>query len=442
MLKRKAYSKLEFWKENKTKQALLVTGARQVGKTYLIKKFAAQHYDNYIEFNLVENADARASLAQATSAEDFMFRVSVLASKPLTPKRTLIFIDEVQEAPELVTLIKFLVDKDDYDFIISGSMLGVELESIQSLPVGYLTTIEMYPLDFEEFCWANGLAEDPFNTAREHFKGSAPIPDYLHSRLMQLFHRYLLVGGMPDAVTAYLSTNSVDQVRIVLDAIFNFYLDDISKYAPKDRRLVIKNIFELIPSELLSQNRRFKLSSIEEVKRFSQVEDEFLWITKANVAIPTYNVDAPIAPLLTAENRKLLKLYLSDVGLLASRYPKEPLLGILDGKAQANLGGVYENFVAQELCAQGLATRYFSKRKIGEIDFLVEHAGGSILALEVKSGNSYRSHASLDNALAVKEYDISKACVLAETNIEKGSAVNYYPIYCAPFIKEAFIDSD
>jgi len=429
MLRRKALKHFEFWKQNKTKQALLVAGARQVGKTFLIREFAKRNYKNVVEFNLVDNTGARDSFRGASSAEDLMLRMSVASPTPLEPRRTVVFIDEVQECPEIMTFIKFLVDKGDYDYILSGSMLGVELEDIRSQPVGYVTEVSMYPLDFEEFCWAAGLDEEPIQLAQDCRTHSEALPDYLHERLMALFHRYLLVGGMPDAVVAFFETNSIDQVRVVHDGILKYYARDISKYAPKDRRLVIRNIFNLIPSELQEQNRRFRLSSIENVKRYSQVQDEFLWLTRANVALAAYNVRAPISPLLLSENHRLFKLFLSDVGLLASQFPKESLLGLLSGKPAIQLGGIYENFVAQELVAHGFTLRYYTGKKTGELDFVIERKDGTIVALEVKSGARYKSHAALSNALAVKEFDISEALVLAETNIEQAGPVTYLPIY-------------
>jgi len=434
MLRRKALNRFEFWKQNKTKQALLVAGARQVGKTFLIRKFAKSNYENVIEFNLVENIKARDSFREASSAEDLILRMSVASPAPLEPRKTVVFIDEVQECPEIMTFIKFLVDKDDYDYILSGSMLGVELEDIRSQPVGYVTEILMYPLDFEEFCWAAGLGEEPIQLAQSCWENNEALPDYLHERLLALFHRYLLVGGMPDAVVAFFETNSLDQVRVVQEGILKYYARDISKYAPKDRRLVIKNIFDLIPSELQEQNRRFRLSSIENVKRYSQVQDEFLWLTQANVALAAYNVRAPISPLLLSENHRLFKLFLSDVGLLASQFPKESFLGLLSGKPAKQLGGIYENFVAQELVAHGFTLRYYTGKKTGELDFVIERKDGTVAALEVKSGARYKSHAALNNAQAVKEFDISEALVFAETNIEQVGSVTYLPIYLASML--------
>ncbi|MDR1082729.1 MAG: AAA family ATPase, partial [Coriobacteriales bacterium] len=419
MLKRKASESLELWFKNKSRHALLITGARQVGKTYLTRAFAQEHYQRVVEFNLVDNRAVRESFKKAVDAGDLMLRMSTASPLALEPGKTVVFIDEVQECPEIVTFIKFLVDKGEYDYILSGSLLGIELENISSQPVGYITEVQMYPLDFEEFCWANGLTEETLAMARRAFISKRTVPDYLHERMLSLFHRYLLVGGMPDAVEAFIQTNSLDQVRVVQENILTYYRRDISKYASKDRRLVIKNIFDLIPSELSRQNKRFRLSSIENVNRFTQVAEEFLWLTKAGVALAAYNIKAPIAPLLLNENHSLFKLFQSDVGLLTSQFSKEVALGLLDGKPPKGMGGIYENFVAQELNSHGFTLRYFTNKKIGEVDFVVERRGGTLTALEVKSGVEYKVHAALNNALTVKEYEISEPYVFAETNTER-----------------------
>jgi predicted AAA+ superfamily ATPase len=353
----------------------------------------------------------------------------------MEPGRTLVFFDEIQECPEIVTYVKFLVEKSEYDYLLSGSLLGVELENIRSYPVGYLSELLMFPLDYEEFCWANGLGAEQLQLAGDSFAARRAVPDFLHERLMNLFHKYLVIGGMPDAVAAFLRDNSVDQVRVVQDDIVAFYKKDISKYAPKDRRLVIRNIYELIPSELSRQNRRFKLNSITDVKRFTQVQDEFLWLTQANVALAAYNVSAPVSPLLLSESRSSFKLFCSDVGLLTSRYPKQASLGLLDGRPAAQMGGTYENFAAQELAAHGYDLRYYASKRIGELDFVIEGKDNQIAALEIKSGKAYKTHAALSNALAVPNYDITSAYVFAETNVEQRGEVLYLPIYLLSALK-------
>jgi predicted AAA+ superfamily ATPase len=429
MLKRKAVKDMIRWKQNSAKRALMIVGARQVGKTYLVREFAREHYKHFAEINLVENAAARASLSEAQSAEDLALRISIAAPIELVAGETLIFLDEIQECPEIITYIKFLVERGDYGYVLSGSLLGVELENIRSWPVGYVTEITMYPLDFEEFCWANGLGEDAHAIVCEAFDKQEPVPDFLHRRLMEVFHRYLLVGGMPEAVVSFREAASIDQARVIQDNVIKYYQRDISKYAPRTRRLVVRDIYNLIPSELSAQNRRFRLSSISGVKRFTQVEDEFLWLTRANVALAAYNVKAPIGPLMLNESHSIFKLFMSDVGLLTSRFPKQALLGLLDGNPTASMGGVYENFVAQELAAHGFALRYFTGKKAGEVDFVVERKGGAIIALEVKSGKDYRTHAALTNVMNTPSYEVAGAYVLAETNVESHGETLYLPIY-------------
>lgn len=437
-LKRKAYDELLAWKSGKTKQALLVTGARQVGKTYLVREFGHAEYSCFVEFNLATDDATRESFAAARDPEDLLLRISVAASEALIPGATLIFLDEVQQCPNIVTLIKALVDKGEYDYILSGSLLGVELENVRSYPVGYMSELLMYPMDFEEFCWSMGLAEEAFDIVRESLRKEQPVPDYLNERMLGLFHRYLLTGGMPDAVGAFVRDGTVDNVRRIQSDIRRFYNRDITQYAPKGRRLVIQEIYRLIPSELNNSTRRFKVGDIPQVKRYSQIEDEFLWLSQANVALPVYNVEEPKSPLLASKERKLLKLFYSDVGLLTSTYDKQATLGIFDGlgvEGRMNYGGVYENVIAQELTAHGFVPYYFTSKKTGELDFLIEDESGGVLALEIKSGRRFRSHAALNKALDTPGYAIDNAYVLAQTNVERDGKVLYLPVYMASVLQ-------
>lgn len=431
MLARKAYQSLQAWGESASKEALLVKGARQVGKSFLVEAFSREAFENVVIFDLVDDVAARGSFNQAVSAEDLLLRMSVVARTPLVPHKTVVVIDEVQEAPNVLTFIKYLVQQGDYSYILAGSLLGVKLENIDSLPVGYLTQVELHPLDFEEYCWACGLSASVFDMARECLSEERALPDFLYARLLDLFHRYLMVGGMPDAVNTFVASSNIDEVRRIHRDLHSLYRSDITKYAPRGLRLVIRDIYDLIPSEVASKRRRFRLGDIKGVNRFSQVENHFLWLTQAGVALPVYGVAAPVRPLLVSERRNRFKLFYLDAGMLASSYPKSAYAGLLDGKASMNMGGVYEAAVAQELKAQGRALRYFSSKKVGELDFVVERADGSIDALEVKSGSSYLTHAALDNALATRGYDIDRACVLAETNIRREGNILYVPVFLA-----------
>ncbi|NMN02328.1 ATP-binding protein [Bifidobacterium panos] len=437
-MKRKAYDELLAWKSGKTRQALLVTGARQVGKTYLVREFGRAEYSRFIEFNLATDDATRESFAAARDPEDLLLRISVAASEAFVPGETLIFIDEVQQCPNIVTLIKALVDKGEYDYILSGSLLGVELENVRSYPVGYMSELLMFPMDFEEFCWSMGLTEEAFDMVRESLRKEQPVPDYLNERMLGLFHRYLLTGGMPDAVGAFVRDGTIDNVRRIQSDIRRFYNRDITQYAPKSRRLVIQEIYRLIPSELNNSTRRFKVGDISQVKRYSQIEDEFLWLSQANVALPVYNVEEPKSPLLASKERKLLKLFYSDVGLLTSTYDKQATLGILGGlgvEGRMNYGGVYENVIAQELTAHGFVPYYFTSKKTGKLDFLIEDESGGVLALEIKSGRRFRSHAALNKALDTPGYAIDNAYVLAQTNVERDGKVLYLPVYMASVLQ-------
>ncbi len=439
MLERKTWARFDSWLASSPNKALLVKGARQVGKSYLAGAFARDAFEHVVAFDLIADTSVRESFSAAKSADDLLVRMTVAATEPMVAGKTVVVVDEVQQCPNVVTFIKYLVQRGDFRYILTGSLLGVELEGIDSLPVGYVEQVQMYPLDFEEFCWANGVASTVFDMLRDCLEKEEGLPDYLYDRLLALFRQYVVVGGMPDAVNAFLATRNVDEVRKVHDNLGSQYRDDIAKYAPPELRLVIRDIYDLIPSEAGSKNKRFKLSSIQGVKRFSQVTDHFLWLSEAGVALPVYNVSVPAAPLLAGEQRNLFKLFYLDTGLLMSSYPKKVAQGILDGAAEGsfamNMGAAFEGFVAQELKAHGFKLRYFTSKKVGELDFVEETRDGDVLAIEVKSGKRFRSHAALDNALAAEGYGIDQALVLAETNLFRDGRVLYLPVFMAGLLE-------
>ena len=231
MLKRKALDQFEDWYRYRTKQALLVTGARQVGKTYLVREFARTHWENVVEINLYENPAAAEALSTASNSRELFMRLTAFADTPMVPGKTVVFLDEVQQCKKAVTAIKFLMERQDFDYILSGSMLGVELKGLSSAPVGYLSTVKMYPLDFEEFAWANGVSQDLLDEVRSCFADGKAVDEFVHQRLTGLFHRYLICGGMPDPVQAFAASDNVSQVRVLQEAIVGQYRYDISKYA-------------------------------------------------------------------------------------------------------------------------------------------------------------------------------------------------------------------
>jgi predicted AAA+ superfamily ATPase len=428
MLHRKALKELVAWKQHKHNQALLVTGARQVGKTYLIREFAKTNYDYFVEINLFENKLAAQILTGADTTADLIKRISLLSESELVPGKTLVFLDEIQESKEIMTAIKFLVEQADYDFVLSGSLLGIELKNIKSVPVGYLDIVTMYPLDFEEYCTAAGIATGFYDDVRSAFLSKVPLPDYLHDKLTKLFYEYLIVGGMPAVVSSFIETKNLQEVRRIQSMLIALNKQDVSKYNERDS-LKIKQIYDLIPAELNSQNKRFLLKDMRERAKFRDLADSFVWLVEAGVALPTYNVDEPKYPLLLSRSSNLFKLFMADVGLLTSTFLKSSSLSILNKNPNVNYGAIFENAVAQELVAAGYALYYFKSKKIGELDFVVETISGTIIPIEVKSGKDYKRHNALNSVIASNEYPVKEGFVFCESNVNQQESITYLPIY-------------
>lgn len=431
---RQIEKQIESFFENHPRRALMITGARQVGKTYIIREYAKKSFEHVIELNFLENLDAKAILQQAKSSDDILLRISGLTDVPMVPGKTLIFFDEVQECKELVTAIKFLVEEGSYQYILSGSFLGVELKDIRSVPVGYMQIMEMYPLNFFEFCKANKVSDRIFQHLSACFEKREAVDAVIHEKMLDLFHLYLMTGGMPAVVDAYLKTNNLSTVSEIQKGIVKLYVKEIAKYDPGDK-LYLKEIFELIPSELNSKNKRFILKNLNENFKFSRYENSFIWLKEAGVALPVYCVQEPTIPLLLSRSTNLFKLFASDVGLLASMYSDGLQLKILNKQKDINFGAVYENAIAQELKAQGFELYYFQSKKQGELDFIVEYHG-NVLPIEVKSGKSYARHRALDNVLSNEQYDIDEAIVFSNENIRKEKGVFYCPVYLVGMLKK------
>lgn len=433
MLKRKALTQFETWFKTRTKQALLVTGARQVGKTFLIREFAKSHWKHVVEINFLENTDARIAIESATNSAELFMRLTVFANAPLVTGKTVFFLDEIQECKEAVTAIKFLMEREDFDYILSGSMLGVELKGIASAPVGFLSTVKMYPLDFEEYCWANGLDENVIDMARCAFEKKQPLDEFVHKRLLSLFHRYLISGGMPDAVSSFAESDDIARARTAQEAIVTQYRWDISKYAD-NRARVVRRIFDLMPTEISQQDKRFVVRDVEGDSHFDRYDNDFMWLTDTNVALPTYNVREPRYPLAVNLESAKFKLFSSDVGLLTYQCGMDVVRGILGDRPDINFGAIYENAVAQELAAHGHSLYYFKARNVGELDFVIQTSEGRVVPVEVKSGKGYKRHSALTHALSTPNYGIEEAIVLCEGNIEVSDQISYLPVYLAMFL--------
>lgn len=440
MLYRKIETYMQDFFVREKKKALLITGARQVGKTYIIEKYGAENYQSFVKINFVENIAARDIFIGASDSKELLLRISAVADSPLIPGKTLIFFDEVQECKEIVTAIKFLVDEGSYRYILSGSLLGVDLKDIRSIPVGYMDVMEMFPLSLEEFAIANSVSPAVIDSLRTAFKTKTEVDEIVHAKMMELFHLYLIVGGMPEAVNKYLETNNLFEVLQIQRSIVSLYKKDIAKYDP-DNKLYLEDIFDLIPSELNAKNKRFIMKNLNEYFKFSRYKNSFIWLKDAGVALPVFCVAEPKNPLLLSKSTNLFKLFLSDIGLLASMYGNGIQLKILKRDSDINFGAIYENAAAQELTAQGFMLYYFNGKKTGELDFVIE-SDGKVIPIEIKSGKKYKSHSALNNVLANESFGIENAYVFHGKNVESKGKITYYPIYMLMFVQKNDLPAD
>ena len=433
MLKRKIEKDIARWIEGSDK-ALLVYGVRQAGKTFIIRKCLDDAGCDYVEFNLIRQPEVVSILEGASGTDDLILKLSLYSNKPIVPGKTFFFFDEIQRYKEIVTKIKFLVEDRRFRFIMSGSLLGVEIVNLKSAPVGYLQTLTMYPLDFEEFLQLFNVNEAVMNALRTAFNEKTPVDEVVHRKLMEIFSLYLIIGGMPAAVEKYRESGNIDEVMEEHRSVIEQYKLDFTQYEQENRRLLITRIYELIPAELNEKNKRFTVADIKKNLRYDRVEDSFTWLWKAGVALGVFNTTEPTVPLMLNEKSTLFKLFLSDVGLLTTMYGKACKLKIISGEKDINKGAVYENAVAQELHAHGYPLYYYNSKKKGELDFVIE-SGGVVLPIEVKSGKDYEKHSALDNVMNTEEYGIKEAIVLTNDNVKRAGAITYLPIYMVMFMQ-------
>lgn len=438
MLKRTIEQELLSWKSEKNHKALLITGARQIGKTYIIRQFARENYETFIELNFIVNESAKMIFENVADVDMIITNLTAFAGKKLVPGKTLIFLDEIQECPEARTAIKFLVDDGRYDYIESGSLLGVRYKEVKSYPVGYETILQMYPLSFKEFILANGVDDEVIRYLQKSYENRAPVSTSIHQTMIQLFRYYMIVGGMPDVVQRFVDTHDIGQVVEIQKNILELYRQDISKYALNDK-VKIKEIYDSIPEELNDKNKRFVLSKISRSARMERYENSFLWLRDAGVALPCYNVNEPVVPLKINEKHNLFKLFMADTGLLCAASLENVQFEILKGNLDVNMGSIMENVFAQILTANGFQLRYFDKKGKCELDFVIQK-GNEICPLKIKSGNSYKSHAALTYALKKENWNISKGYVFCNGNIEETQEVLYLPWYMSMFFVQDKIE--
>ena len=412
-----------------------MTGARQTGKTWLIRDEIEKSGYKKFEINFIDQPDMVAYLNAEMSAEEFLVKLKMIMPESCRPKETIVFFDEIQKCPEIVTKIKFLVDEGSFRYVMSGSLLGVELRGIASVPVGYLTVLRMYPMDFEEFMIANSVSQTTLDMLKEKYVRLEPVDDFIHQRLLAMFFVYLIVGGMPDAVRTYVETKDIREVDKVQHDIIGLYKEDFSQYEQEDRKLRLKAIYDLIPAELNKQNKKFVFTMLDRELKFDRYENSFLWLKDAGVALPVYNVEEPVIPLLISKSSNVFRLFSSDIGLLTSAYPAATKIELIQKNAEVNNGAHFENAVAQQLTANGFDVYFCKKKNIGELDFVIE-MDGRVVPIEVKSGKDYKRHNALDHFMEVPNYHMEKAYVLSTGNVEVDGKICYLPIYMTYLLKE------
>jgi len=438
MLKRKIENLLHLWKGSG--KALLVDGAPQVGKTHILRKFTEENFASTLYINFLENRNAARLLSKATDTKDFLIRLSALSDTPLVKGETAVFLDEIQELSkvyDIMTQSKFLVEEGSYRYIFSGSMLKLELENVKSWPVGYLVSETMFPLDFEEFLWACGVSPELLKRDRSCFEERISVEDYMHDRLSRMLGYYLLVGGMPEAVKTFVETADLNHVTLSHRKVQGMNRKDIARYAKGNKKLRIRQTYNLVPDELSRASRRFQLKDLKEVSRGEDISSSFSWMDDAGIAIPVYSASFDFKPhLVRNSDRTSLKLFYEDVGLLTNEYMTPGLrMAVLEGRLDICGGAICENFVCQELRAHGFdRLYYFSRKSHGEADFLVNYEG-KVLPMNVKSGGNFRAHASLDRLMTIPNYAIDKAFVFCPGNVEVDGDITYFPLYMAGFLQ-------
>ena len=422
------------WKQSMDKKALMVTGARQIGKTYIIRQFAREQYENFVEINFVEDGNAAGIFSEVSNVNAIITNLTAYTKQTLVPGKTLVFFDEIQECPAARTAIKFLVEDGRFDYAESGSLLGVSYKEVKSYPVGFEETIHMFPMDFEEFLYANGIKKETVEYLRNCFKEQRQVSDSVHRTISQLFRYYVITGGMPAAVQCFIDTHDISRVEKIQKDILELYRQDITRYSREDKAK-IRDIFDRIPSELSEKNKRFILANVKKTARMERYESAFLWLCDEGVALPCYNITEPKAPLILNEKRNLMKLYLADTGLLCAASLGNIQFEILQNHMDVNMGGILENVFAQMFTANGFGLHYFDRKNKGEVDFVLQK-GQTVIPVEIKSRSSYRSHSALDALMNVSDWDLEKAYVFCQGNIEQKGKILYLPWYMAMFLEQ------
>lgn len=445
MLYRKICTDIETHLRSGNDKIMVVEGARQIGKSYIIREVGNRLYKNFIEINFVKDDETDGLFRDIHGLDEFYITLSMVAGGKLGNKSdTLVFLDEIQHYPQYLTMLKFMREEGKFTYIASGSLLGIALSNTASIPVGSIIRKQMYQLDFEEWLMAEGWGKEAIDYVHDCYKQQVSLTEAQHENLLGEFRKYLLVGGMPDAVNTYMETHNIVRVREVQESIRNLYKEDAAKYEKESsKKLLIRRIYDMIVSQMENKKKRIVAKDIRDKKgdRFEWYAEEFEYLISSGIAIDVHAISNPKYPLSESVHKNLLKLYLNDVGMLTGRLYEYNIAPVMKDERSINLGSVYESVVAQELKAHGHDLFYYDNAKKGEVDYLVNNvAGMAVLPIEVKSGKDYTSHKALDRLLTEKEYNIPSGIVLDnEREVYTKGNVTYMPIYYVMCIERAEI---
>ena len=448
MLKRKIESVLSEWKNSKLKKPLVIKGIRQCGKTYIVRKFAKENYESVVYMNFILEPDKKTAFTGNIDVETIILNLSALIpNSRFINGKTCIILDEIQECREARTALKSFQMDGRFDVIATGSLLGVKGygksekdvdEGQDSIPVGYENVIEMYPLDFEEFLWANGINEKVIATVKSCFENETVVPDGIHKVMMELLYRYVIVGGLPDVVNTFLETKNIEQTYHVQRSLIAEYEDDMVKYAADEDKPRIRECFESIPKQLAKDNKKFQYSVVRKGARSAQYIGSIQWLEDAGIAKRCYNTKVTELPLEGNAVSDCFKLYTTDIGLLVSMLDYGTQADILKGNLLGYKGAIFENLIADFLCKSGQKLYYYQKDSGLELDFLVRYKSECVV-IEVKAKSGQTK--SLKTVLKNKNvYHINNAIKLGKYNVGREGEVLTIPLYMGFFIKEKLAD--
>ena len=431
MLRRKITLDLETWKSNPNRLCLLVKGARQVGKTFIIDKFAKDNYKSYISLNFHENPKYKAIFDGDLDVNTLIKQITLrIPGAEILEGQTLIFLDEIQDCPKARTALKFLATDKRFDVIASGSMLGINYKEVPSYPVGYIDHLEMFSLDFEEFLWANGVSPESVDDIKHYFDSRVQVPAAMHERMLELFKEYIVVGGMPRVVQEFVTTQNFSNVLRLQKGIVLDYLDDIAKYAQGNEKAKARACFLSIPKHLSKDYKKFQYSFVEKGGSARKFGGSLMWLYDAGIINFCYNLTIPELPLEGNADSSTFKVYMRDTGLLMSMLEEGAGEDIIDGKLGIYKGAIYENIIADIFTKAGKKLFYYERKQKLEIDFFLRYQKVAT-AIEVKSADNTKSK-SLNSI--IENYGVKKGIKFSTKNVGIKENIDSLPLYMAMFL--------